>query len=467
MVAEELGLEEGSLTGTWDFSHNLQIVWNNSLANHPTVEELVSLMFSTMDDFRTGQASTVFRERAADLGHLVLNNKKRQTTRFVRSLVRGLQAWFRNLPTLIAIQSSKYEEAATEGRNADAREVLANLSKLRDPRNLLLAIGLAQLLELYTVASLQSQHSYRFPTQAWSVIKEMRAKVAALGERWSWGEEELRFAATEAPAAVKERLVQEGRYRPVVSLSCARKSRVRGETDILKDGQKMKDLFDEDGESVVPLAGEVSMEVPLLWRARRLGRGLYQGQGGEDGRSSGTRFLTEEDVARVEEELQELAGDIVTEWERRQTQTELEKAAFAALAEKFNWGKDSGRVEDEGVKAVVAIGHTRKMEELLRNLVEQLPEAQAERFNDVDSMLEGFSSYLKYKTMKTESMQLGDHEIYKDWYKVRKTGLNFEFIGFRSSVLFPTATSSSQSCSKICRYEHLLRCYITQYLCLT
>ena len=38
MVGEQLGLEEGSLTGTWDYAHNLQIVWKNLLAAHPVVE---------------------------------------------------------------------------------------------------------------------------------------------------------------------------------------------------------------------------------------------------------------------------------------------------------------------------------------------------------------------------------------------------------------------------------------------
>ena len=89
-VEEELGLEEGSITGSWDFAHNLQIIWKNTLAQHQTVEEIIQLVFQTMDNFRTGKANSVFRERASHLGHLVLSNKKRQTTRFVRSLVRGV-----------------------------------------------------------------------------------------------------------------------------------------------------------------------------------------------------------------------------------------------------------------------------------------------------------------------------------------------------------------------------------------
>ena len=35
------------------------------------------------------------------------------------------------------------------------------------------------------------------------------------------------------------------------------------DTNLLGEGQKISDLFDEDGESVVPLAGDVCMEVPL------------------------------------------------------------------------------------------------------------------------------------------------------------------------------------------------------------
>lgn len=47
MVAEELGLEAGSITGTWDFAHGLQIVWKNALGEHETVEELITLRCSS------------------------------------------------------------------------------------------------------------------------------------------------------------------------------------------------------------------------------------------------------------------------------------------------------------------------------------------------------------------------------------------------------------------------------------
>ena len=75
-VALELGLEEGSLTGTWDYSHSLQIIWNNGLKKHTTVEDLINLVFSTMDEFRTRNSSAIFRASAAGLGHLILRRTR-------------------------------------------------------------------------------------------------------------------------------------------------------------------------------------------------------------------------------------------------------------------------------------------------------------------------------------------------------------------------------------------------------
>jgi ribosomal protein S28E/S33 len=45
------------------------------------VEEVIALVFAVMDDYRTGQAGSVFQVRAEEMGHLVLSNRARQTTR--------------------------------------------------------------------------------------------------------------------------------------------------------------------------------------------------------------------------------------------------------------------------------------------------------------------------------------------------------------------------------------------------
>ena len=41
MVEDELGVEHGSLSGTWDFTHQLQIIWKNTLREHPIMEGLI------------------------------------------------------------------------------------------------------------------------------------------------------------------------------------------------------------------------------------------------------------------------------------------------------------------------------------------------------------------------------------------------------------------------------------------
>ena len=123
----------------------------------------------------------------------------------------------------------------------------------------------------------------------------------------------------------------------------------------------------------------------------------------------------------------------------RQYQTSLEVAAFAAFTEEFDWGRDTGKVghpelssihvlltwhtqvQDEGVNADVdAVEHLVKLKQLLVNLVAQLPGQHSDKFQDVDIMLKGYSSFQKLKTKEAASMlQQGDHEVYALWFKVR------------------------------------------------
>ena len=360
----------------------------------------------------------------------------------MRSLARGLQAYLRNLPTLIAILAEKYEDSAREHKNAEARVVLQKLSKLRDPRNLLLVVGLAQLLELYCRASLQSQHYRRFPSQAWKVVISMREEVTKLRDKWTWFEEDLQYTGCEAPSKVVELLVEEARYRPKVTLPQARANPVQAE------GEKAKDLFNEDGEAVRALAGEAILEVPLVWRARR---GLYNGALGEDGRSGATRHLTEGDVREVVEELQSMAGDIVEAWEERQQQTSLDKASYAAFTEKFNWGEDQLKVEAEGMEAVVGMENTVKMRRKLEEVVGELGELQADKFDDIDSILEGYGSYMKFKTREEEERMVEEHETYEAWFKVRSCSISEKlFFGagvWRSHRVSPPVRQTVPECT--------------------
>ena len=100
----------------------------------------------------------------------------------------------------------------------------------------------------------------------------MRERLESLAQEWKLSTEELEFAGTEALAAIVQRIKETGMYRPVVPLKCVQRSTILKETGLLSGGQKkIKDLFDEEGESVIPLAEETLIDVPRLWTRR----GLY------------------------------------------------------------------------------------------------------------------------------------------------------------------------------------------------
>ena len=79
-VIVELGLEDGDITGTWDVAHVLQLAWNKSIKRHPNIERLIKVYFNAMSDFSLRKSSTIFMNRARELGNLVLTPKKQQTS---------------------------------------------------------------------------------------------------------------------------------------------------------------------------------------------------------------------------------------------------------------------------------------------------------------------------------------------------------------------------------------------------
>ena len=50
----------------------------------------------------------------------------------------------------------------------------------------------------------------------------------------------------------------------------------------------------------------------------------------------------------AEQELQGIAKDIIEEWDKRQQQSSLEQAAYAAFGETYDWGEDEVKVQAEG-----------------------------------------------------------------------------------------------------------------------
>ena len=62
---------------------------------------------------------------------------------------------------------------------------------------------------------------------------------------------------------VKRRLQEEGTYKPVIRKNMVlRKGKELKQLGLLEEDATIHDLFGDDGEMVVPIAGESAMEVP-------------------------------------------------------------------------------------------------------------------------------------------------------------------------------------------------------------
>ena len=151
----------------------MQLAWHDVLNKIPYCLETIKIYFSAMKSLNVGKASTHFYEKAQELENIVLTNKTYQSTRFVRSLQRGITAALRNLPTIIALIGEEHKEAVLEFSNTEAKVLEKTLHGLMSAETLFFAIGLSQLLESYCAASLESQHASHFPIQVilYSYIK--------------------------------------------------------------------------------------------------------------------------------------------------------------------------------------------------------------------------------------------------------------------------------------------------------
>jgi hypothetical protein len=258
-VARELGLKEGSIAGTWDFSHIFQVIWNTWLKKNPRAMAVIGIYFKAMGEWRIGKQASMFKKFAQELGCLVLSNKTYQETRFVASLMRGLTAVTTNLPTLIALYAEAYNKAALECNNTKSKEVQKTLKELMNPKNLIGVTALQQLLEKYTKLSLTAQSSTNPPPVVWALVIEVQEELRKLASSWEWGKEDLKMSGTEAPCKVVQRLLDDRIYRPKMVKANVRLYKDLEEAELLEEGEKIEDLFIDD-EPVRPLCGQTLMD---------------------------------------------------------------------------------------------------------------------------------------------------------------------------------------------------------------
>ena len=323
--------------------------------------------------------SIIFKKFANEQGALVTTNKKHQTTRFVASTLRTTSSVAQNLPTIIKIKAAEFATAVQEMRNADAYMIEKQLNKMRDPKMLLKLIGIMQILDSYTKVSLCSQSSKFFPSQVFNVMLETKSKLMSLSDKWEWEDNDIRKANTEAPKKIVNRLIEESLYRPKIFRSNIRSYRSLEEAGLIAEDEKIDDLFDINGESIIPLAGEIMMEE-----------------------------LTQADLLEVEKELQEITTNLVDTWKERFKLSKLDKAIHAAFG-CFHTEFPTSDVQENEM-----------LNKLITAIVEELPETQTRDLN-LHNITLGFKSFNLFwieQTSKNQNQKVPMcHDMYKNWFE--------------------------------------------------
>ena len=358
----------------------MQLTWGDVLKKNPRILEILNIYFNAMAERNAGKASTHFHERAEDLGTIVLTNKTHQKTRFVRALLRGLTAALRNLPTLVAVIAEECENAANEHDNTSVKKLTAIWKKLEDGKNLVFTIGMAQLLEMYSEVSLEAQQSFHFPIQVWNKILQAKENLGKLADKWEWSNNTLKLAGIGTPQLIIDRLVETGIYVPFVPPGSVRrhKQMIKDFDELLaeQNTNNEKDLFDEENQIVLELAGSVNIT-----------------------------GVTNEMIKSVETKLQEIAVALKTAWDKRQVESGLQRVLLKAFGTIYTCND-----QDETEFMPQMIDH-------LNQVIQHLPPRQAETISAHDC-LNGYIEWNKFwKSSASENPLSTIHVVYENWVK--------------------------------------------------
>ena len=315
---------------------------------------------------------------------VILSNKCKQDTRFVRSLQRCFTAVLRNLPTLHRVIYEDFEDCCRNFENAKGSKLRKKLDQLEKGENLFVAIGLAQLLENYCLVSLESQYCDHFPIQVWKRINLAKVELENWAENgWTWSENPLKLSGIGTPQKIITEVLRTGIYTPYVPIGSIRKNldKVNNLEEILANAgtNKLEDipLFDEENQRILELAKNLLIT------------------GADD-----------QALQRVEKKLKKAALQLKKCWDERMTQTLLEKATFKAFGE-IHVNEDLVELRE-------------KMLNLLEYVIKALPPRDSELF-DQNDCIEGFlhwNTFWKSSLAVDEDPLKNVHLFYQNWVKI-------------------------------------------------
>ena len=404
--AEVLGLEPGDISGNHDMSHNLQLVYSDVFKHEKNgdkkIQAITSDVYSIMSDYNIGQAGSIFMETAEEMNHVVLSNKSRQKTRFVRSDMRGLQTYMTNIPVFYQIQGAVLQECLANNDNTQAKIAKKKLRNLTNGVTLATVVGYCQLLDLYCECSLESQHSRKFPTSTLMAIMKLEEKLENLGKNWVWENKNLKFAGFGSPATIIQDLFN-GIYHPYISSKAAVRSTVqknisrtelqKQQDNILATGmteQELQDLLNWNPPVAAQAVGADTGEVPVIG-------------------------FQDQHLNQVETHMKKLAKSLHTQLSERLKIWPLLLSAMEGFAGDLDWVDDDAHFEEDAKE---------KLKDILGDLT-----GEAKNEFQFQSCFPAYQVFLKFARQMVKTRKAELEVIWEAfWAKYSSLDMFTEFI---------------------------------------
>ena len=192
------------------------------------------------------------------------------------------------------------------------------------------------------------------------MIKAAKYDLKELAENWKWKESDLKLGQCGNPSLLVNQIMSTGIYSPHVSDSVIRKNQtflktyhgVDAHMDFGRYGPD--DLFDEDDQIVIDLAGEKKVEK-----------------------------ISDEVKMKVEKNLEKICKDLIKDSDERQSETELQKTFIKAFGQSYSPEPDK----------IAEFYQAR--EEGLQSVVETVSGTLGEKF-EPSEMVDGYAAWNKY-----------------------------------------------------------------------
>ena len=153
-------------------------------------------MIDTARSYCHGKDGILLQEMAYEIKASFLSHKSEQTTRWVRSLLSMIEAFYRNLPTICKMIGSLISAALKEGDLTEQKCLQQTLDFISNPFYLAFGIGVAQILDSFSKMSLNAQKLWNFPGTVVKCLEELKQK---LHQNFSWEKDPLFLAGIGSP----------------------------------------------------------------------------------------------------------------------------------------------------------------------------------------------------------------------------------------------------------------------------